>query len=176
MSLRIDDLHWEDEGKYELEAVNPGGRATSYTTLLTTSDCSVMEAHDKINGSVPGQWCKMSTGNFAGCQHGNGARYNQGQWCKVPTWQWCTVQAEAMVRGAIIAMVQGGTWAMVQGANRNGAKCHHCNGARCYRGNGARFQQRNVACTVPAAQWRMHGSSSAMAHDSGDIKALVVEC
>ncbi|XP_047736468.1 uncharacterized protein LOC108682041 isoform X2 [Hyalella azteca] len=49
VSLRIDDLHWEDEGKYEMEAVNPGGRVTSYTRLLSTSDCSVLEAHEKIN-------------------------------------------------------------------------------------------------------------------------------
>ncbi|KAK7060070.1 hypothetical protein SK128_021760, partial [Halocaridina rubra] len=49
VSLRIDDLQWEDEGKYELEVLNPGGRITSYTRVSTTNDCSILEAQERIN-------------------------------------------------------------------------------------------------------------------------------
>ncbi|KAK8746869.1 hypothetical protein OTU49_016869, partial [Cherax quadricarinatus] len=52
VSLRIADLQWEDEGKYELEVVNPGGRVTSYTRVTATSDCSVLEAQDRINSNL----------------------------------------------------------------------------------------------------------------------------
>ncbi|XP_064106001.1 myosin light chain kinase, smooth muscle-like isoform X3 [Macrobrachium nipponense] len=52
VSLRIQDLQWEDEGKYEIEVLNPGGRVTSYTRVNTTNDCSILEAQERINNNL----------------------------------------------------------------------------------------------------------------------------
>lgn len=49
VSMQIEDLQPQDEGRYEVEVVNQGGRVTSGTRILPTYDCSVLQAQETIN-------------------------------------------------------------------------------------------------------------------------------